>query len=295
MQKSEDIQTTKVARRKVGVSTTLNRKYVKKPEKSAKITEVQIKRSPKVRHFQQQPIVEKKVVEKKVVDEQPIQAASIHPIQAAANSKMRERQLASQAQSQKQKISAQELKEQAIRKALSVATRADADEEPEQDDIEVNKKMHFGVGRVLLALSCATVAVFAIVYFVNLNMPDISLKVAAMQSGLEASYPSYIPRDYSLTSITSEDGKIVLNFKNRKDEKEFSITEEKSSWDSSALYSNYVKTTFDENYSMIREQGLTIYISDSNAAWVNGGIVYKLMANNGTLSKKQISSIATSL
>ena len=126
-------------------------------------------------------------------------------------------------------------------------------------------------------------------------MPDISLKVAAMQTGIDASYPGYIPRDYTLSGIVSEEGKITLDFVSNASGDAFSITEEKSSWDSNALLNNYVKEKYGDNYTIVREQGLTIYISGSDAAWANGGIVYKLGANTGALTKKQISSIAASL
>lgn len=75
----------------------------------------------------------------------------------------------------------------------------------------------------------------------------------------------------------------------------FSITEERSSWDSNALESNYVKSEFGEEYDKIREQGLTIFINNNSAAWVNGGLLYKLKCISGTLTKKQIRSIAVSL
>ncbi len=286
MQRSESNQTAKVTHRKVQSSTTLNRKYVKRPVKEASEV-IQVSRSPKVRHFSQQ------VIENQTRKEQEaITPAKSHPIQTIANDRMKDRKM-SMAQAQKQKMTAQELKEQAIKKALMAAQKTEQEEE--QEDTRMAKKMHFGFGRVALALSCAAVAVFAIAYFVNLNMPDISLRVAAMQSGLEASYPSYVPRDYSLSSITSENGKVTLDFKKQADDNKFSLTEEKSSWDSNALFSNYVKTTFNENYLVIREQGLTIYVDGSSAAWVNGGVVYKLTANDGTLTKKQITSIAVSL
>ena len=57
----------------------------------------------------------------------------------------------------------------------------------------------------------------------------------------------------------------------------------------------YVKTKWGENYDSVREQGITIYISGSNAAWVNAGIVYKINNFQGELTKKQIKNIVTSL
>ena len=126
-------------------------------------------------------------------------------------------------------------------------------------------------------------------------MPDISLKVAATQTGIDATYPSYIPNDYNLSGITSENEKITLDFYNAKADKTFSLSEEKSAWDSNTLLNNYVKDAFGDNYSIIREQGITIYTSKTEATWVNNRIVYKLSFEKGTLTDKQIRLIATSL
>lgn len=188
------------------------------------------------------------------------------------------------------KISAKEIKERAIAKALSEAARPQ-----EKKVIERPMRTHFSWGRIALAFMCAATAAFAITYFVNLNSPDISFKVAAMQTGIEASYPSYVPRDYSLSDITSENGKITLNFKNSVSDGAFTIVEEKSSWDSNTLMANYVQVEYDNDYTMIREQGLTLFISGSDAAWVNGGVIYKLKTTSGSLTKKQIKAIAVSL
>jgi hypothetical protein len=194
-------------------------------------------------------------------------------------------------------MTAKELKDQAIRKALASAAKTNDTYTEEMSDEKVKRGFmgQFRFGRVMLALTCTAVAVFAIVYFVNLNMPDISLRVAAMQTGIEASYPNYVPRDYALSEIASEDSKITLKFVNNTTGDDFTLVEEKSSWDSSALQNNYVRDEFPEGYSTIREQGLTIYVYDSNAAWVNGGVVYKLTAPKDTLTKKQIKTIATSM
>ncbi len=289
MQRSDNSQNAKTTHRRVQSSTTLNRKYVQKPTSSTDVT-VSVKKSAKLRHFADQPMKNSRA------EAQDIKAAEMHPLQATAIAKMQEQKMRASQQDQAKKLTAKELKDQAIKKALAAAeqkTEAYNDQSTDTSK-KVRGKMHFGFGRIVLALSCAAAAVFAIVYFVNLNMPDISLRVAAMQTGLEASYPSYVPRNYSLSSITSEDGKITLSFENRTEKSKFSLVEEKSSWDSSALLSNYIRPTYSEDYLVIREQGLTIYISGNDAAWVNGGVVYKLTASE-TLTKKQIRSIAVSL
>ena len=248
MQKSDSNTMAKSAHRQMMSSTTLNRRYVRRPTKSTDV------------------------------------AVSIKKRSAAAMN------------STPSRTTAKELKDQAIKKALAEAVVA-----PEKTNTKAKKtkkadnKIHFGFGRVMLALTCAAAAVFAIVYFVNLNMPDLSLRVAAMQTGINASYPNYIPRDYNVSSITSEDGKITMEFQNINTDDTFTLVEESSSWDSNALLSNFVKEEYGDNYTVVREQGLTIYISGSNATWVNGGVVYKISTSNGSLTNKQIKSIATSL
>ncbi len=287
MQKNTATGSAQRAHRQVQNSTTLSRKYVKRPVKVApKLSS--ITKSPMISRFSSQKT--SKIT--KIKKEEPIAAAKLHPIQQAAKTEMRSRALAMQA-SIPQKMSAKQIKDIEIKKALNAASKNFSS----QDDFvkENMPKHHFKMGRIILALSCAAAAVFAIVYFVNLNMPDISLRVAAMQTGIEAKYPGYIPRNYSLSGIVAEDGKITLNFTGESKDMVFKITEEKSSWDSNALLNNYVKSAFPENYSAIKEQGLTIYVSKNEAAWVNSGTVYKLSMESDLLSKKQITSIATSL
>ena len=151
-----------------------------------------------------------------------------------------------------------------------------------------------GAKRFALAFACAAICVGILTIFVNLNMPDISVRVAAMQTGIDATYPSYIPRDYSLSNIVSEEGKLTMEF-NGPEESVFTLTEEKSSWDSAALLNNFVKSEWGDNYVTTHEQGITIYINNSNATWVNGGILYKITTLKGSLTKKQINSIVVSL
>ena len=312
MQKSENHQqATAVNRRKVQASTTLSRKYTKRPAKKSDIV-VPVRRSPKVvKHFNS-PMVENTPKQQKMKQQiadpaDMIQPAITHPMQSSVNKKMQERIAQSQATSTQMnsmasRISAQELKEQAIKKALaSASSMKPAENSTLVSEAKSTKKkktkehIHFGMGRVVLALSCAAAAVFAITYFVNLNMPDISLRVAAMQTGMDPTYPNYVPRDFNVSSITSEEDEITIEFTNSNTNTSYQLIEEKSSWDTNALESNYIKPTYGENYTIVREQGLTIYISGSSAAWVSGGMVYKINADNGVLTNKQIRAIATSL
>ncbi len=222
----------------------------------------------------------------------PMEPARMHPIQATAIGRMQERKSAPK---RSKKASAKEIKDREIKKALAASSKAIDKDVAERERNKKRTKLHFGIARVMLAVSCAAAAVMAIAYFVGTNMPDISMRVAAMQTGINASYPGYVPRGYSVTDLSSERGRVVINFANDENGGAFSMTEEKSSWDSNALLANYVKPEFGDDYTIVREQGLTIYVANGGAAWVNGGVAYKLRIKSGTLTKKQIRSIAVSL
>ncbi len=190
-----------------------------------------------------------------------------------------------------QKRTAAEIKNRAIERAIREASNSQISQKSRRQ----KRKIGFGFKRLALALACTAAAVFAIVYFVNLNTPDISLRVAALQNGINASYPKYTPRGFNLTDITSENGKITLNFKDSTAENSYALIEEKSSWDSNALLSNYVKPNYEDEHTVIKEQGLTLYVGNNETSWVNGGIFYRLKIASGSLTKKQIKTIATSL
>lgn len=289
MQKSDISSPATMAHRKVQSSTTLNRKYVSRPMMTKSMDGTRMRRSVGMtrmsasRMSSQKMNSQKMDMQKMDVSRKPVDMAKV-----SANMKARTMTPAPMTQP-----TAQELKDRAIAKALSNAAK------PEKKEVVEKKakksKLHLGVGRIILALSCAAAAVFAIVYFVNLNMPDISMRVAAMQSGIDPKYPGYVPRDFSVTDMVAEEGKITINFKNSQTGDSFSISEERSSWDSNALLSNFVKSEYGEDFATTRENGLTIYMTNSAATWVNGGMLYKLNITSGTLTKKQIRSIAVSL
>lgn len=186
------------------------------------------------------------------------------------------------------KIPAPQLKQQEIEKAVKNATKMPVEQKRRKRGVFGE----FGWTRVVLATACITTAVFAIVYFVNIASTDMSLQVAASQSGINAKYPS-APRGYELSDVTSSSGKVLMHYKS--DEGEFSLTEENSSWDSEALLNNYIKSTYGNDYTVVREQGLTLYMGSTWEAWVNGGMLYKLDITSGSLTKKQMKTIATSL
>ena len=185
-------------------------------------------------------------------------------------------------------ISAKERKDMAIKNALANAERATKTEVKPH-------KLHFSLGRILIAFGCTAAAMFAIAYFINLNVSDFSLYAAAREAGIESDgREPRVPQEFTISNISSENGKVTINYHNATTDKNMSIAKEKSSWDSNALLTNFVRDASGDTYITVREQGLTIYVSDSEASWVNGGFVYKITAPSGSLTKKQIRQIATS-
>lgn len=298
--------------RRVQKSTTLNRRYVKKPgvaesagtdvatAESAALDSVAKRRADDLKRRQalaekinrerlaamraNKPLASSPVV----VTPTPAVAAAPAPKPLAATI---EKNLVAAPKAEKPAT----IKDSALTAALkNVDTIDDKEETAGAITSSISTKSAFGPKKIALAFACAAIAVGAIGYVVSKSTPDLSVRVAAMQSGIDASYPSYVPRGYSLSDVVSSDGKLEMTFSNS-DGTSFVLTEEKSAWDNDALEQNYAQETWGNNYTSVREQGITILIAGSDAAWVNGGIVYKIDASGNNLTKKQIKSIVVSL
>lgn len=294
-------------------SSTLNRRYVKQPkapnqQPTPQITSSALSQSELLRRRQalaaeinrsQLVKIKQQRSTAKTIDSPDLPAVQ-HPYQQIAKQRLAPRPTSA--------LSPQELKSQAIKRALasmdqiaqSTPQAAPTSAQESSNLSKALKKQSRGkkTPKLILAFSCAAACVALLGYLVHLNMPDLSVRVAAVQAGISATYPSYIPQDFQLASVSSgKDQTITMVFHNpAKPTQKFTLTETKSSWDSSALLNNFVKHEWDDNYTVTREQGITIYIAESNAAWVNGGIFYQIHSDNtNTLAKDQIKNIATSL
>ncbi len=149
--------------------------------------------------------------------------------------------------------------------------------------------------RFFIALGCSAAAIAGLVTFVVVNMPNISVKVAAIQTGIDAEYPDFVPRGYSMETVAADkDNKITMKFVGPNDAY-FVLTEENSTWDSVAVLNNYVKVNYSTNYSTMHEQGITYYSDTGSAVWVNGGILYKLTSYGKNLTREQIRNLVVSL
>lgn len=130
-----------------------------------------------------------------------------------------------------------------------------------------------------------------------INLPVLSVGFASAQAGIKATYPEYRPDGFSLSQpVTYSDGEVTLVFKSNSSDNGYTIIQTRSSWDSSAVLDNVVRKDAGDDYTTTQERGLIIYSYDENksAAWVNGGILYKI-STTAPLSGEQIRRIATSL
>lgn len=132
-------------------------------------------------------------------------------------------------------------------------------------------------------------------YLTYLNMPGLSVRVAAAQAGVAASFPDYRPDGYRFNGpVAYAPGQVAINFAANGGTTSYTVTEQKSSWDSQAVYDNIVSKAADDNYVTNSQQGLTIYTFGGNAAWVNKGVLYTIKGD-APLDNEQLLRIAASL
>lgn len=211
----------------------------------------------------------------------PDKPARVHPLAQRALT----RSTAKKASVKPVSSTAKEVKDAAIAKALN-APKTKTDSKQKKDRKHIRRLII--IGSVVLVVILALFAAWRLI-------PNISVGIAAAQAGIEASYPEYTPDGFSLSQpVTFSDGEVDLKFTSNSNENFYVISQTRSSWDSSAVLDNVVTPAAGANYVTTKERGLTIYTYDSNAAWVNGGILYTI-ESKAPLSGDQVRRIATSL
>ena len=310
-----------VNHRTVQKSTTLNRKFVKKPVARPRVSasvastvnrgniaarrgatlinkQHSVRLSPVARQAATVQATAKKQAlttseaAARVIAERKLQAeAQTEAVVKPEMLNVTNARIAAQKAAEPVMISAQERKDRAIQEALRKVAATD-DNTKLAGLSEIKRTGH---KKLAIVGAMAAVVFILLGYLTYLNMPDISVRVAAMQTGIENAYPNYVPSSYRLDGMVEEhDGRISMAFKNSAGNK-FLLVEEKSTWDTSALLANYVEREWGQNYTVARGQGLTIYISGSNAAWVNGGVLYMITDTDGVLTASDLHDIAVSL
>ena len=178
------------------------------------------------------------------------------------------------------------LKNEAITEALQRATTLP--KAPRR-----TKKPKSRMGRWLQIASVGLAIMLIGGYFTYLGMPNISTRIAAIQSGINAKYPGYRPSGYALSGpITFKSGEVRMKFAYADGGQSYTITQQKSSLNSAALKETL--TADGGDVQTTTAGGLTIYSTDRTASWINGGVLYQITLS-GALSSEQVTKIATSL
>ncbi|HSE61150.1 MAG TPA: hypothetical protein VLA88_02555 [Candidatus Saccharimonadales bacterium] len=261
-------------------SETLYRKALKKPVAELPSASADSRslpgRSPLISKFGPNITIHPNLARKAEPADEPVAPAQIHPTVAKVVQKVQTTQ----------QLSGKALKEQLIKERL-----AEVSDTPKKD----KKKGFFSRKPRLAAVLSTTLALLLLGgYLTYMNLPVISMQVAASRAGVNATFPTYKPDGYSLNGpITYAPGEVSINYKSTTNENDFKITQKPSNWDSQGLLDNYV-TRQTENYLTFQESGVTVYTFGNHAAWVNGGIVYTL-DGSASLSSDQVLRLAKSM
>lgn len=242
-----------------------------------------IARSPRITKFAPHPVVAPVApVEKKAVADTPLKKAVPHPVAAKALATHAKKK----AVAAKPVATPKQVKEAAIEKALH--------DTPKKTHKKQRQPLALWKKRTLI-WGGAALAVLGIAYGVYLFVPPVSVSIAASQAGVNATYPEYTPDGFALHQpVTYTEGEVQLTFMSRSNDDSYTITQTKSSWDSTAVLDNIVRPEVGEQYTATKERGLTIYSYKTSAAWVNGGVLY-VISSNAHITNEQIRRIATSL
>lgn len=270
-------------------ASTLARRVAKKPAAPQRIARrpqagrhMDIAQSPNVKKFAPHPVV-KDIAPKKPVAK-PDAPAQVHPTAARALAKAANKKQVQQKVVQPQ--TAKQVKDAAITKALAT---------PKPKEKKAKKAPKNKWVKRLIIIGGSIIVVLAALYAVYRFIPAVSVSIAATQAGISARYPDYVPDGYSLSQpVTYSDGEVNLKFNSNSNSSSYTISQKRSSWDSSAVLDNVVQPLVSDNYTTTQERGLTIYTYDKGAAWVNGGILY-VISGDASLSNDQVRHIATSL
>ena len=132
-------------------------------------------------------------------------------------------------------------------------------------------------------------------YLTYINIPNLSIKVAAINAGIDASLPRYQPGGFRLTGpISYTNGEVEVKYRQAGGDDIFKITQRSTDWDPQATLDNYVEPDSNNDYEIHSAQGLTVYTYDQKAVWVNGGILH-VIDGTAKLSNEQVSRIAASM
>lgn len=282
-------------------SATLHRAFLKKPTSQTVVGAA--RRKPTAGHTQQSPLIQKFAAHP-----QPLQTAEIRPVVGRMNSDISPVKHAVKPAAIVAKTQAlvarpvtvsvpvgPSLNTRSVKEQLITDRMATANVDSHKDTTKKTRKSFFGKQRLASMVSASFAVIVLGGYFTYLNMPGLSVRVAAAQANVAASFPDYHPDGYRFNGpVAFAPGQVAIDFVANGGNTKYTVSEQKSSWDSQAVYDNVVAKTAEDSYVTNSQQGLTIYTFKGEAAWVNKGILYTI-SGDAPLSNEQLLRIAGSL
>lgn len=266
-------------------STTLRRDILKKPTSkrpgNIKKAAQSIPRSQHITKFAPHKEPEAKEIKHSVDPELIRQAEALDQAHAAHIKKLT-------TATHKPAISSRAVKEHLLKQHLDKAPDNLADEVHQAGKLSRKARI----------ASVATTSLALILlggYLTFINIPNLSIKVAAANAGINADLPQYQPNGYRIHGpITYTQGKVSVAYKENGSQQGYTITQKASDWDPQATLDNLVTPDSQDDYQIRSIQGLTVYTYDKKAVWVNGGILHTL-EGDAPLSGQQVERIAASM
>ncbi len=165
---------------------------------------------------------------------------------------------------------------------------------PERPKHRLTRNLGFSRKAANITLTALTIIILG-GFVLYQNIPNLSMRIASSRAGFSASMPNYKPSGFSMSGpVEYGPGKVKISFSSNSDQRSFSLTQQVSNWNSSALVDNYMLAS-NKQYQTFDDNGKTIYIYDSsNATWVSGGVWYQIEGNS-SLNSDQLLKIANSI
>ncbi len=166
---------------------------------------------------------------------------------------------------------------------------------PKHHKLHARFARRVGVSNKVASLISGTLAMLILGSFIAFqNMPNLAIRVASARAGFGAEMPDYRPSGFALANpISYRPGEVTISFKSNSDTRAYQITQKPSNWNTETLLEKFVATK-GQPYQTFQEKGRTIFINDSNATWVDSGVLYQV-AGNSSLTSDQLLRIASSL
>lgn len=146
----------------------------------------------------------------------------------------------------------------------------------------------FNAGAAMIAI------VLLVGFYAYQNKAGAEFQTAASKAGIHASLPGYTPSGYAMSGpVQYQPGEVTVSFKSNSDERNYSLSQQSSNWNSDALAANLASQP--GNYNTVQDGDKTIFVDqNSNASWVKNGVLYEI-SGDSTLSTDQLLKIVNSI